>query len=171
MSKGYYLDKLVELIELEVILNQNIYKGNLAIACTTGAFDLLHPGHIGYIWRASQFCRHLVVGIDSDKRVKAAKGTHRPLFTERERAEVVAGIGCVDFVVIFDEMKEFLDIVAPQVLVVSPTSKEDKNFDRIGYAQSLGARVEQVPPQRELHTTDYVLRIISQSAQSNKSSD
>ena len=73
------------------------------IVFTNGCFDLLHPGHIGSLEQARALGDALVVGVNSDASVRQLKGAGRPVLPERERAEILAGLECVDAVVIFDE--------------------------------------------------------------------
>lgn len=68
-----------------------------------GCFDVLHVGHVRYLQGAKALGDLLVVGINSDQQVAGLKGSGRPVMGERERAEIVAAIECVDFVTIFDE--------------------------------------------------------------------
>lgn len=73
------------------------------IALANGAFDLLHVGHLRYLEGAKALADRLVVAVNSDGSVRASKGPNRPVIPEAERAELVAGLACVDWVVIFDE--------------------------------------------------------------------
>ena len=73
------------------------------IVSTNGCFDILHVGHIRYLQKSAALGDILVVCLNSDRSVKALKGDSRPLNNENGRAEVLAALGCVDFVVIFDE--------------------------------------------------------------------
>ena len=73
------------------------------IVSTNGCFDILHVGHIRYLQKSAALGDILVVCLNSDRSVKALKGDSRPLNNENDRAEVLAALGCVDFVVIFDE--------------------------------------------------------------------
>ena len=75
----------------------------LTIAFANGAFDLLHVGHIRYLEGAKREADRLVVAINSDASVRALKGPNRPILSESDRAELVAALGAVDYVVIFDE--------------------------------------------------------------------
>src|SRR5262245_12421413 len=86
---------------------------------TNGVFDLLHPGHVRYLQEARQQGDALMVGINSNRSVREIKGPERPLNPEHERAEVLAALGCVDRVVIFDEAdpQHLIDRVQPDVLV------------------------------------------------------
>lgn len=70
---------------------------------TNGCFDLLHPGHVRYLAEARSHGDALIVGVNSDRSVRAIKGPSRPINTEGERAEILAALAVVDAVVIFDE--------------------------------------------------------------------
>lgn len=69
---------------------------------TNGCFDLLHAGHVRYLRQARALGDALAVGLNSDASVRALKGEGRPANTQDDRAEVLAALGCVDYVVIFD---------------------------------------------------------------------
>ncbi len=73
------------------------------IVFTNGCFELLHIGHVGYLQTARSLGDVLVVGLNSDVSVRAIKGPPRPLVPEAERAELLAALQCVDFVVVFGE--------------------------------------------------------------------
>jgi D-glycero-beta-D-manno-heptose 1-phosphate adenylyltransferase len=73
------------------------------IVFANGAFDLLHVGHVRYLQAAAREADWLVVGINSDRSVRALKGGRRPILPESERAEIVSALACVDAVVLFDE--------------------------------------------------------------------
>lgn len=73
------------------------------IVSTNGCFDILHVGHVRYLQKSAALGDVLVVCLNSDRSVKALKGDSRPVNNENDRAEVLAALGCVDFVVIFDE--------------------------------------------------------------------
>ncbi len=69
-----------------------------------GAFDLLHVGHLRYLEGAKALGSRLVVAVNSDASVRALKGPSRPVVPELERAELLAGLACVDAVVLFDTL-------------------------------------------------------------------
>ena len=75
------------------------------IVTTNGCFDLIHVGHLRYLQAAKKLGDLLVVGINSDSSVRKLKGEKRPLIPENERAEMLAGLNCVDYVVIFTELE------------------------------------------------------------------
>jgi D-beta-D-heptose 7-phosphate kinase/D-beta-D-heptose 1-phosphate adenosyltransferase len=73
------------------------------VVFTSGCFDLLHVGHVRSLEQARRLGDRLVVGVNSDASVRRLKGTGRPLVPARERAEVLAALECVDWVVVFPE--------------------------------------------------------------------
>ena len=89
------------------------------LVLTNGCFDLLHTGHVRYLQAARALGDALVVAINGDDSVRALKGEGRPLNTERDRAEVVAALECVDHVVIFPEVRvtRLLEKVRPAIYV------------------------------------------------------
>jgi rfaE bifunctional protein nucleotidyltransferase chain/domain len=104
----------------EAILRFGREKRNgLRVVFTNGCFDLLHPGHIGSLEQARALGDALIVGLNSDASVRQLKGPGRPVLPERERAEILAALECVDAVVIFDEPtpREVIARLLPDVLV------------------------------------------------------
>ncbi len=89
------------------------------IVFTNGCFDIIHPGHIDLLSRAKKLGTKLIVGINSDKSVKAIKGADRPILSELERKEILEGLKSVDEVRIFDENTPEIMIksIKPDVLV------------------------------------------------------
>lgn len=73
------------------------------LVLANGCFDLLHVGHIRYLQAAKQLGDVLIVAVNSDASVRRIKGRGRPLMSQTERAEIVAALGCVDYVVTFEE--------------------------------------------------------------------
>ncbi|HZH04343.1 MAG TPA: adenylyltransferase/cytidyltransferase family protein [Myxococcaceae bacterium] len=89
------------------------------VALANGVFDLLHVGHARYLEAARAFADLLVVAVNSDRSTRAYKGPGRPVVPESERAELIAALGCVDFVVIFDEpdVRALIAELRPEVQV------------------------------------------------------
>lgn len=89
------------------------------VVWTNGTFDLLHAGHVGYLEWARQQGNRLMVGLNSDSSIKRIKGEKRPLVEEPYRAQLLAGLECVDAVVIFDEdePKDLIADILPDILV------------------------------------------------------
>ena len=95
-SKILSRSQLLEAAARERAAGRRIVFGN-------GAFDLLHVGHVRYLEAARREGDWLAVGVNSDQSVRNAKGEGRPILPERERAEIIAALACVDAVVLFDE--------------------------------------------------------------------
>ena len=93
-------------------------RGGLVVF-TNGVFDLLHPGHVRYLRDSRALGSALIVAVNSDRSVRANKGPGRPINPERERAEVLLALGCVDAVTIFDEETPHAIVsrIQPDVLV------------------------------------------------------
>ena len=110
--------KIYKRNELAAILQQLKSEGNVVVT-TNGCFDVLHLGHLRYLQAARQLGDHLVVAINSDTSVRELKGENRPLVPEDERAEMLAGLECVDYVVIFPELTpiELLSKLKPSIHV------------------------------------------------------
>ena len=116
------------------------------IVFTNGVFDLLHPGHVRYLTAARRLGDVLVVGLNSDRSVRANKGSDRPLIPELERAEVLAALDAVDLVVVFDEDTPLAVITAlqPDVLVKGADWAADAIVGR-EIVEARGGRVVRVP--------------------------
>jgi D-beta-D-heptose 7-phosphate kinase/D-beta-D-heptose 1-phosphate adenosyltransferase len=91
----------------------------LRVGFTNGCFDILHRGHVAYLNQARSWCDRLVVGINSDRSVRALKGEGRPVNDLESRAMVLAGLGCVDLVAPFDEDTplKLIEAARPDVLI------------------------------------------------------
>jgi D-beta-D-heptose 7-phosphate kinase / D-beta-D-heptose 1-phosphate adenosyltransferase len=89
------------------------------VVFTNGCFDILHRGHVAYLYAARALGDHLVVGVNTDDSVRRLKGEGRPVVREEDRAFVLAGLGCVDAVTLFDEdtPAELIAALVPDVLV------------------------------------------------------
>jgi rfaE bifunctional protein nucleotidyltransferase chain/domain len=87
------------------------------IAFANGCFDLLHVGHVRYLQGARAEADRLIVAINSDASTRGLKGEGRPILDERARAELVAALACVDYVVIFDDptVDRLLNLLKPDV--------------------------------------------------------
>lgn len=94
-------------------------KSGAKIVFTNGCFDILHRGHVDYLQKAKALGDYLVVGLNTNRSVKALKGEARPLNDESDRAFVLSSLRCVDRVVLFDDDTpyELIKMVAPDVLV------------------------------------------------------
>ena len=95
--------KIYHRSELTLLLQDAKAAGKVVVT-TNGCFDVLHLGHLRYLQAARALGDLLVVAVNSDSSVRQLKGQNRPLVPELERAEMLAGLECVDYVVIFPEL-------------------------------------------------------------------
>jgi len=98
---------------------KNLKTRGKRIVFTNGCFDLLHIGHIRYLEKARTLGDILVVGVNSDSSVRILKGPKRPILPVKERAEILSGLGCVDYITIFNEQDplKLITSLHPHVLV------------------------------------------------------
>jgi len=98
---------------------KNLKTKGKRIVFTNGCFDLLHIGHIRYLEEAKALGDVLVVGVNSDSSVRKLKGPQRPILPEEERTEILSGLGCVDYITLFDEIDplKLITSLQPNVLV------------------------------------------------------
>ena len=89
------------------------------IVFTNGCFDILHVGHVRYLKEAKSLGDHLVVGLDTDESVKYLKGPNRPIQPQKDRAEMLLSLSCVDYVCLFGEGNPLplIEAVKPNLLV------------------------------------------------------
>jgi D-glycero-beta-D-manno-heptose 1-phosphate adenylyltransferase len=131
-----------------------------AVVFTNGVFDLLHPGHVRYLQQARQLGDLLIVGVNADGSVRRNKGAGRPITPEDERAELVAGLACVDAVVVFDEdtPAEVIRAIRPDVLVKGADWPADQIVGR-DTVEARGGRVVRVAIEHGYGTTTLLERI------------
>jgi rfaE bifunctional protein nucleotidyltransferase chain/domain len=141
------------------------YAGSLresgkTVVFTNGVFDLLHPGHLRYLQQARALGDALMVGLNADASVRLIKGPNRPINPEDERAEVLAGLECVDAVVIFgeDTPAEIIRAVQPDVLVKGADWPADQIVGR-DTVEAKGGRVVRMELEQGHSTTAIVDRI------------
>ncbi|MGB9856899.1 MAG: D-glycero-beta-D-manno-heptose 1-phosphate adenylyltransferase [Dictyoglomaceae bacterium] len=100
---GYSLKKIKNREELRKIV-EDLKKEGKIIVFTNGCFELLHPGHIELLEKAKSLGDILIVGINSDNSVRQIKGEKKLILDEESRLRLVASIGVVDYVILFDEV-------------------------------------------------------------------
>jgi D-beta-D-heptose 7-phosphate kinase / D-beta-D-heptose 1-phosphate adenosyltransferase len=132
------------------------------IVFTNGCFDILHAGHLTSLECAKRLGDILVVGLNSDQSVRGLKGESRPVIVEENRASLLAGLACVDLVVIFDEETpvSLIEELDPHVLAKGG----DYALDQIAgadFVRSRGGEVVALPLVPGLSTT----RILEKGAE------
>jgi rfaE bifunctional protein nucleotidyltransferase chain/domain len=130
------------------------------VVFTNGVFDLLHPGHVRYLQDARGLGDALIVGLNSDRSVRANKGPERPITSESERAEILLALECVDAVAIFDEdtPAEIIDRIQPDVLVKGADWGPDNIVGR-DTVEARGGRVVRMPLLEGYSTTELLRRV------------
>jgi D-sedoheptulose 7-phosphate isomerase len=116
------------------------------IVFTNGCFDILHPGHIQLLQEARALGSKLIVGLNSDRSVRAIKGPGRPVFSAGERAAVLSALACVDEVEIFDELtpETLIEKIEPDILVKGGDWSEDEIIGA-EFVKRRGGRVITIP--------------------------
>jgi D-beta-D-heptose 7-phosphate kinase/D-beta-D-heptose 1-phosphate adenosyltransferase len=130
------------------------------VVFTNGCFDLLHPGHVRYLEAARALGDVLVVGLNEDASVRRLKGAGRPILRLTERAEVLAGLAAVDYVVPFpeDTPLRVIEALTPDILVKGADWAADAIVGREVVVER-GGRVERVDVVPGVSTTEIVRRI------------
>ena len=156
---GADADKIVPLEGLQDQLAA-IRHQRSTLVFTNGCFDILHPGHVAYLEAARIQGDWLVVGLNTDRSVRRLKGASRPVNRAEDRARVLAALGCVDRVVLFEDLTPLAVILAlrPDVLVKGADWDEE---EIVGgrEVRSWGGRVVRIPLTRDHSTTRLIERI------------
>ncbi|MDB5096885.1 MAG: rfaEb [Cyanobacteria bacterium RYN_339] len=132
---------------------------------TNGVFDLMHVGHLRYLQAARALGDRLVVGVNADSSVKRLnKGPDRPILPEAERAELLAGLACVDFVTIFDEptADAVLAALKPHVYCKGGDYTPD-SLPEAPTVRAYGGRIEILAFVPGRSTTSLIARILATS--------
>ena len=111
-------NKIVKLEELVEIVRET-KKQEKQVVSTSGCFDILHAGHVTYLEEAKTAGDILIIMLNSDVSVRGLKGDERPIVPQEERAGVIAGLGCVDYVVIFDDRTpcRLIEEIQPDIVI------------------------------------------------------
>lgn len=131
------------------------------IVFTNGCFDILHVGHIRYLDAAKALGDILVVGLNSNASVNRIKGGLRPINSEADRAEVLAALACVDYIVVFEEADplNLIRKVAPDVLVKGADWEEERIVGA-EIVKRRGGQVVRVPVVPDISTTKLIEKIL-----------
>ncbi len=132
----------------------------LKVGFTNGCFDILHRGHVAYLGQARAWCDRLIVGVNSDRSVKALKGEGRPVNELESRAMVLAGLGGVDLVAPFDEdtPMALIEAARPDVLIKGADYAEDEVVGG-AFVKSYGGEVRLAEIVEGYSTTEAISRM------------
>jgi len=152
-------EKILEADELTLRLEQ-LRAGGGQLAFANGLFDILHVGHLHYLEAARAEGDCLIVGINSDRSARELKGPTRPVIPEQERAELIAGFSCVDWVTIFDEatVESLLRRVRPDVHCKGTDYTPD-SVPEAAIARELGIRIAIVGDAKSHSTRDIIRKV------------
>lgn len=153
VSKIVARDELVQRISADRAAGRTI-------AFANGCFDLLHVGHVRYLESAAREADVLVVAINDDASVRKLKGEGRPILSAHDRAELVAALRCVDYVVIFPE-----PTVGPLLTTLQPdvhckgTDYTLESVPERDIVRGYGGRIAIVGDPKDHSTRDLLARI------------
>ena len=149
-----------ETLEAAAAFVDDLRREGRRVVFTNGVFDLLHPGHVRYLEAARAEGDALIVAVNSDRSVRANKGPERPIVPERERAELIAALRCVDGAFAFDEdtPDRVIRAIQPDVLVKGADWAHDAIVGR-DVVEARGGRVVRARIEQGYSTTDIVRRV------------
>jgi D-beta-D-heptose 7-phosphate kinase/D-beta-D-heptose 1-phosphate adenosyltransferase len=154
------LSKIVKLKDLVQKIS-TLRESGRTIVFTNGCFDILHVGHVRYLAAARSEGDVLVVGLNSDESTRSIKQENRPIVSQDQRAEVLAGLECVDYITVFNEPDplKLIQALKPDVLVKGADWKEE---DIIGadVVKEGGGKVVRVDVVPDISTSRIIQRIV-----------
>jgi len=152
------LGRVVELSELKREISK--IRKEKKIVFTNGCFDILHLGHIHLLKKAKKLGDVLIIGLNSDSSVKKIKGEERPIKDENTRAQILASLEMVDFVVIFKEKTplRLIKSIRPDVLVKGGDWKESEIVGA-DFVKSYKGKVKRIKYLKGHSTTQIIKRI------------
>lgn len=157
------VEKILSLDSAYQIVDQ-LKKQGKHVVFTNGCFDLVHPGHTRYLAEARALGDKLLIAVNSDRSVAALKGPGRPIFPERERAEILAAMEMVDYVTIFDELtpQAMIARMLPHVLVKGGDWGLDEIVGR-PEVEAAGGRVVAIPISPGFSTSALIQAVLKKS--------
>lgn len=155
-------DKIVSKEEALERMNALRHLATTKVVFTNGCFDILHPGHVDYLSQARDLGDLLILGLNTDNSVKRLhKAPNRPVNNEQTRAMVLAGLGCIDMIVLFDEETpyELIKFLQPDILVKGNDYKAE---NIVGYdiVKAKGGEVITIPMLEGYSTTKLIEKIL-----------
>ncbi len=132
------------------------------IVTTNGSFDILHIGHVRYLEEAKKTADILIILLNSDSSVRALKGPKRPVIPEKERAEMIASLECVDYVTIFGEEKplNLLSQIKPDFHIKGGTFIPERIKEEKELVESWGGKHITLPEIKGFSTTTLIGKIL-----------
>jgi len=155
-------DKILSIEEM-LVERERLRSQGARLVFTNGVFDLLHVGHVRYLAEARSLGDALVVAINSDRTVRELKGPDRPIFDQSERAEILAALRQVDYVVVFNDVspRTLIGQLLPDVLVKGGDYQPDQIHGR-EEVEAAGGKVISLPFVDGASTTTLIERMKKQ---------
>ena len=153
--------KLKSLDELKAVVRQ-IHTAGKTVVFANGCFDLIHVGHVRYLQSARAMGDALIVGVNGDTGVGILKGKGRPLQSENDRAEMIAAMACVDYVLLFDDLTVdgILNELRPDIHAKGTDYKEE-SVPEGDTVRSYGGKVAIAGDRKDHSTRDMIETIVS----------
>ena len=153
--------KIVSLEEMRALREELASRGK-RLVMTNGCFDLLHVGHLGCLKEARQRGDLLVVGLNDDGSTRRVKGPGRPLMVQEDRAELLAALECVDYVVIFSEStaERLVRVLKPDIYVKGGDYRVDELPEARAVAE-YGGEIHLSPLTPGRSTSDLITTIVA----------
>lgn len=152
-----------KIVSVKELINriEPVRRSGKEVVFTNGCFDIIHAGHVRYLSEARSAGEILVLGMNSDKSIRLIKGENRPIVPENQRAEVLAGLWCVDYVVFFDEPDplKLIQAIKPDTLVKGEDWDEDKIVGA-DFVKAQGGRVLRIKVVPDISTSSIIEKII-----------
>ncbi len=158
------MEKPLKILVLKDFLQKvdDLRKSDRRVVFTNGCFDILHAGHVRYLEAAKSEGEILIVGLNSDSSIRTIKGEKRPIVPQEQRAEILAGLWCVDYVILFDESNplNLIREIKPDVLVKG-SDWEEQDIVGADIVKAWGGKVVRVPAVADISTSLIIKRIVS----------
>ena len=152
-----------KLLDIKTLKDRlHVLPSDRRIVFTNGCFDILHAGHIRYLEAAKNAGDVLIIGLNTDASVRGIKGGKRPIIPQDQRAVVLAGLACVDYIVLFDEPDPYqlIQAIVPDILV---KGADWEKTDIIGadVVEENGGEILQIPFEYPVSTSKIIERIVA----------
>lgn len=143
-------------------IRRRLKRAGRCVVFTNGTFDILHRGHVEYLQAARRLGDVLVVGLNTDASIRRIKGEKRPINPNRDRAIVLAALGCVDYVCLFGDNtpQRLIAALIPDVLVKGADWKADAIVGK-DIVEAHGGCVRRIRLTKGRSTTNVIQRILS----------
>lgn len=160
------MNKIINL-QKAINLSKKLKAEDKTLVITGGCFDILHIGHIKFLEKAKEQGDFLFILLESDENVRKLKGNNRPINSQEDRAQILAALSCVDFVVLLNEMKKNDDYdnliykINPNIIVTTKDDPQGIHNER--QAKKIKAKVSYIIDRIENKSTSKLAKIISKN--------